>query len=49
MAALQWALKLFPFSDVPARYLCFLGAADSRCRVACDLAPLRSGWLLHAD
>lgn len=31
MVALQWALKLFPFSDVPARYVCILGAADTRC------------------
>ncbi len=30
MAALQWALKLFPFRDVPARYVCVLAAADSR-------------------
>lgn len=34
MAALQWALKLFPFDHVPARYLCMLAAADSRFQVA---------------
>lgn len=31
MAALQWALKLFPFSDITARYVCILAAADTRC------------------
>ena len=30
MAALQWALKLFPFSHVPARYIALLAAGDAR-------------------
>ena len=30
-AALNWAVKLFPFDDVTARYLCILTAADARC------------------
>ncbi|GAB4815511.1 hypothetical protein N2152v2_002557 [Parachlorella kessleri] len=34
MAALQWALKLFPFQDVHARYICILGAADTRFSIA---------------
>ena len=34
MAALQWAIKLFPFGHVPARYLCVLGAADPRFQIA---------------
>jgi proteasome component ECM29 len=34
MAALQWAVKLFPFAHVPARYLCMLAAADGRFQVA---------------
>ncbi len=28
MCAVQWAVKLFPFDHVPARYICVLGAGD---------------------
>ncbi|EFN52702.1 hypothetical protein CHLNCDRAFT_138705 [Chlorella variabilis] len=34
MAALQWAIKLFPFAHIPARYLCILAAADPRFQIA---------------
>jgi len=28
--AVLWAARLFPFSDVPARYVCVLGAGDTK-------------------
>ena len=28
--AVNWAARLFPFSDVPARYVCVLGAGDTK-------------------
>jgi hypothetical protein len=31
---LQWAIKLFPFAHIPARYLCILSAADPRFQIA---------------
>ena len=31
---LQWAIKLFPFGHIPARYLCMLAAADPRFQIA---------------
>ncbi|PRW21127.1 proteasome-associated ECM29-like protein isoform X1 [Chlorella sorokiniana] len=34
MAALQWAIKLFPFGHIPARYLCMLAAADPRFQIS---------------
>ena len=30
-AAVQWALKLFDFAHVPARYICVLGGGDGGC------------------
>jgi len=33
-AAVQWAVRLFPFDHVQARYLCILGSADSRMQLA---------------
>ncbi|PSC71704.1 proteasome-associated ECM29-like protein [Micractinium conductrix] len=34
MAALQWAIKLFPFGHIPARHLCILASADPRFQLA---------------
>ena len=31
---LQWALKLFPFGHIPARYICILASADPRFQIA---------------
>lgn len=31
---LQWAIKLFPFGHIPARYLCILAAGDPRFQIA---------------
>ena len=28
--AVQWAVRLFPFSDAAARYICMLAAADTK-------------------
>lgn len=33
-AAVQWAVRLFPFDHVQARYLCILGTADTRMPLA---------------
>jgi proteasome component ECM29 len=33
-AAVQWAIRLFPFSHLQARYLCILGTADTRVQLA---------------
>lgn len=33
-AAMQWIIRLYPFSHVHARYLCILGAGDSRFQLA---------------
>lgn len=30
----QWAIKLFPFGHIPARYLCILAAADPRFQIS---------------
>jgi proteasome component ECM29 len=30
LAAVQWAVRLFPASHVPARWVCVLGAGDTR-------------------
>jgi len=33
-AAVQWAIRLFPFSHLQARYLCILGTKDTRVQLA---------------
>ncbi|KAL4530389.1 hypothetical protein Ndes2437B_g03885 [Nannochloris sp. 'desiccata'] len=33
-AAVQWAVRLFPFNHLQARYLCILGTADTRVQLA---------------
>ena len=33
LCAAQWAVRLFPFSDAAARYICILAAADTKIEV----------------
>ncbi len=43
LAATQWAVRLFPFGHVPARYICVLAAGDAKLELreagAAGLAP----------
>lgn len=34
LCAVQWAVKLFPYKHISARYICVLGAGDSKVEVA---------------
>ncbi|GMH36012.1 hypothetical protein BSKO_03880 [Bryopsis sp. KO-2023] len=34
LCAVQWAVKLFPYEHIPARYICILGAGDTKVEVA---------------
>lgn len=34
LCAVQWAVKLFPYKHIPARYICVLGTGDTKVEVA---------------
>ena len=33
LCAVQWAIRLFPFSHLPSRYVCIMGAGDGKLEV----------------
>lgn len=47
--SVRWASQLFPFSHVPARYICLIGAGDEKLDVReaalSGLRPLKSARL----